>query len=307
MLLLVVPALAACSGLNENERLAAENISASLEQEYGDVTVAQADCTAEDWVEQIGLEKLQKAEMIGDRLTVLNNVRDATLSKPDAEKAAVAFEECGEFDVLVADIVADLFDADDTQRGCIEAKVTKNAAEAWAVSDLQGGVGDNVFVLAGRQCMSTPERDAAAVATLTESLNSGKGLDQAQAACVAAGLVEQIGTHELVAAEVLTEDLKIPPTVPGTVMNLTDATIAADVTAECVPREVMLAQPIQKAPPELVATVRTCLTDAIDQKAYVAYLVGSYMGRTNLPDESVQELADCLRPALEEIAKKPRG
>jgi hypothetical protein len=300
--------LAGCTGgLSDNQKIAAENISASLEQEYGDISVGQADCAAKGMVKDIGLDHLQAAKLLGDNLTVLSNVRDATLSEADAKKAAHAFDGCGDFQQVVARMVTDLFKSDDTQSSCIDDKVTEAATDAWVTSDLSGKVTDNIYVVAGRACMSTPERDAKAVAALTKNLHgASKGLTAVQATCVAKGLVEQIGTHELVAAEILTPQLTIPATVGGTPMNATDANLAADATAACVPADVMLTQNNTATQTPTVTAVMACLRDLLDPATYHAYLVGSYMGAQGLPQASINKLAGCLKPLLEKAKKHKR-
>jgi hypothetical protein len=251
----------------------------------------------------VGLEQLKKAKLLGGNLTVLTNVRDATLTEADAMKAAQAFESCSDFNKIVAGMVTDLFKADATQTSCVDDHVTKDATDAWVTSDLQGKVTDNIYVVAGRACMSTPERDAKAVTALTGDLQTGKGLTASQAACVAKGLVEQIGTHELVAAEVLTPGLAIAANSGGTVMNETDANLAAEATVACVPVEVMLTQNAKGANTPAAVAVKNCLKAALDTDAYHSYVVGSYMGRQVLPGTSVKKLAECLKPLLEKLAR----
>ncbi len=301
-LLVASVVLTGCSGLSDNEKIAAESLSAAFEQEYGDISVEDADCAGEKWVRDIGLTALQRGKALGENLTVPGNVRDAELTEAGAKRAAAAFQECGDFDKVVTGMVTTLFESTDEQSDCIAGEVTSDAVDDWVVNDLQGKVRDNIYVAAGRECMSTPERDATAVDALTlELAGKDRGLTPEQAGCVARGLVQEIGTYELVAAEILQADLQ-PSQAPGfTLMNETDASIAADVTVTCVPLEDLLTRGIKGGGTSGdAAELKKCLTAAVDDQAYHRYYVASYMGRqATFGEDAAKKLADCLTPLLE--------
>ena len=188
--------LSAC-GLKGDEKEAAEALSAALQKEYTGLSAGDADCVAEHWVKDIGLAGLRKADLIGDNNTVVGDVRDTELSESNANEAVDAFDDCTVFRKLAVGMVTTLFASDESQSACIDKAVTDEAAHAWALSDLQGQVTDNVFVVGGRGCMATDEENARAVQSLKGSFGDADGIGKGQAGCVAQGLVETIGTYEL--------------------------------------------------------------------------------------------------------------
>lgn len=286
------------SGLSENEEIARASIAEALTAEYDGL---DSDCVAELWVTEIGIAAFQEAEVLGANLTTTRDVRDAALSDEDAAVAVDAMASCNDLTEVATAMVTDLFEPTDEQSACIGEAVTNEAARAWVTADLSGSVADNIFVVAGRGCMSTPQQDARAVSQLTATLQNGRGFTREQSRCVAEGLVETIGVYELTAAEVLTETGELRDDLAGTPLNETDATLAADATLVCVPVEDSLAGSLpDEGPARLREQFRACVTGALTDEVYRDYLIGSYMGRPTLDPTATQELADCLRPLLEE-------
>lgn len=292
--------LGAC-GLTGDDKEAAESIATALQGEYAGLSSDDAGCVAEHWVKEIGLDSLQAADLVGENNTVTGNVRDVELSASDAGHALDGFTECTVFRDLVTGMVITLFEADEGQRSCIAEAVTDEVAEAWALSDLQGKVTDNVYVAAGRGCMSTDEEDARAVLALSGGLGARDGLTRAQARCVATGMVERIGTYELTAAGILTEDQELVDSLVGHSFNETDATLAADATTACVSLEELLSRSLvgggSAGPGE---AVKACFTEAFDADSFHHYLVQTYMGQRDnaLDEEATAQLAGCLKDVV---------
>ena len=288
-------------GLQGDEKVAAEQIAQALPAEYTGLSTDDAECVGEHWVKEIGLESLKDSGLLGERNTVISDVRDAKLDEADAEEAYAGFEDCTDPEELVTGMVSILFEADDDQEDCIAEEVTPDVVRAWVVSDLQGQVTDNVYVVAGRTCMSTPEQDTRAVVALSGGLGERDGLTPEQAVCVAEGLVEQIGTYELTAAGVLDDQQKLVNDLQGAQLNETDASLAADATAACVTMEEMLTRTMAGGGKTgQGAEVKACFTGAFDDEAFHRYLVNAYMGttETGLDEETTKELADCLAKVL---------
>ncbi|HSV39173.1 MAG TPA: hypothetical protein VLI04_10460 [Nocardioidaceae bacterium] len=300
--LVLVLGLAGC-GLQGADKEAAEQLARAFPAEYTGLSTDEGECVAEHWVKEIGRSSLKDAGLFGDNDTLIGNVRDAQLDEEDAEKAYAAFDDCTDAETLVTGMVTELFDADDAQRECIHETVTGDNVRAWVTSDLQGKVTDNIYVLAGKNCMSTPDQDEAAVATLAGSLGKRDGMTTAQAQCVAEQLVERIGTYELTAAGILDEDQRLVDDLQGSQLNETDANLAADATASCVTMEEMLTRTLAGGGKSgTAAKVKTCFTAAFDDEAFHQYLVNAYSGRqeTGLDDAATKGLADCLAAVLED-------
>jgi len=289
-------------GLRGDDKEAAEHLGASLHAEYDGLGTDDADCVSEHLVKQIGLASLKKSKLLGEGNTVVGNVRDATLTEADAREAAAGFDDCTDVGELATGMVTTLFKADEAQSACIAKAVTDDAATAWIVSDLQGKVTDNIYVVGGRGCMSTAEQDAKAVSSLASSLGRADGMTKDHGRCVAEGMVETIGTYELTAAGVLDENQKLTAALEGTPLNATDAELAADVIAGCVTLEELLTASMTGGGSSGAgAKVRACLEDTFDDATYHSYLVATLMDQgTGLSQEATKELADCLRLVVEE-------
>jgi hypothetical protein len=234
-------------------------------------------------------------------------VRDAELTEADATKAAQAFDDCTDQRKLVAGMVSKLFEADSDQEKCIDDAVTDDAVHKWIVADLQGKVTDNVYIVAGRGCMSTDDEDARAAAALAGGLGERDGMSPAQARCVGKAMVDKIGTYELTAAGVLTNRQTLATGLHGASLNATDATLAADATASCVTIEQMLTRTmVGGGKTGSGAKVKACFTQAFDPDTFHQYLVLSYMGKTDtgLDPATTKKLADCLAQVLKEQRKK---
>jgi len=289
-------------GLRGDDKEAAEHLADSLQAEYDGLAPDDARCVSEHWVEQVGLASLKESKLLGDSFTVVGNVRDATLTEADAKEAAAGFDECTDVGRLAAGMVTTLFKADEEQSACIANAVAADAATAWIVSDLQGKVTDNIYVIGGRGCMSTDEEDAKAVSSIASSLDKADGMTKDQGRCVAEGLVETIGTYELTAAGVLDEKQELTAALTGTPLNATGAELAAEVIAGCVTLEEMLTASMTGGGSSGAgAQVKACLKETFDDATYHAYLVATLMDQgTGLSPEATKELADCLRLVVEE-------
>ncbi len=292
-------AVTAC-GLDGEDRAAADALAQALPSEYDGLTPDQASCIGEHWVTEIGRPALRTAGILGAKNTVAGNVRDARFSADQASRALKGLQECTDLDALVAGMVVGLFEADAVQVACIRGAVTSDAAAAWVTSDLQGEVTDNIYVVAGRGCMSTEEQDSVATASLTASLGRADGLTKEQARCVAGGLVETIGTYELTAAGVLDDQQRPGGSLRGTPLNATDAELAAQVIAACVSVEEMLTRSMAGRSGSAARKVRACLESTLDDETFHAYLVATLMARGNgLDAQATKQLADCLKLVVE--------
>lgn len=296
--------LSAC-GLKGDEKEAAEALSGALQKEYTGLSAGDADCVAEHWVKAIGLAALRKADLIGDNNTVVGDVRDTELSESNANEAVDAFDDCTDFRKLAVGMVTTLFESDESQSACIDKAVTDEAAHAWALSDLQGQVTDNVFVVGGRGCMATDEENARAVQSLKGSFGDADGIGRDQARCVAQGLVDTIGTYELTAAGILDEKQGISGPLKGTPLNATDANLAADVIAGCVSVEDMLtASMVGGGEKGQGPEVKACFAEAFDDATFHSYLVDTLMGGEGKLDATTTErLATCLADI---VKKEPK-
>ena len=298
---LLLLAVAAC-GLKGEEKEAAEALSGALQKEYTGISADDADCVAEHWVNDIGLAGLKNADIIGDNNTVIGDIRDAELSESNANQAVDAFDDCTDFRKLAVGMVTTLFEPDDSQSDCIDKAISDDAARAWAMSDLQGQVTDNVYVVGGRGCMATDEENARAVRSLEGSFGKADGIAGSQAVCVAEGLVETIGTYELTAAGILDQEQKITGPLKGTPLNATDANLAADVIAGCVSVEDMLtASMVGGGQKGQGVEVKACFKEAFDEATFHAYLVDTLMGGQGKLDAATTErLAGCLADIVKE-------
>jgi len=300
-LLLAAALLLTGCGLSGADKEAAQSLAASLRQEYTGISADQARCVAEHWVTEIGVPELKKAKLIGGNNTVTGDVRDVELSEAQAKEALAGFEHCTDFRMLAAGMVSSLLDADDEQAACIDKAVTDDVARSWAISDLQGKVTDNVYVVGGRGCMSTDEENRRAVDALASSFGRANGLGAQEGRCVAEGLVETIGTHELTAAGVLDDRQRLTGELQGTPLNATDAELAANVVAGCVTVEEMLtASMVGGGNKGSGPQVKACFADAFDDATFHAYLVDTLMGgQGNLDAQTTRQLADCLKQVVE--------
>ncbi|HET7688990.1 MAG TPA: hypothetical protein VFK41_01315 [Nocardioidaceae bacterium] len=299
---LALLALTGC-GLEGADKDVANLLADALPAEYTGLTAEEATCVAEHWVEEIGRPALKKGGLLGEQDTLVGNVREVELSEDDAAEAYAGFDDCTDVRALVSGMVTSLFEADEQQSACIDDKVTGDAVERWIVADLQGDPVDNVYVVAGRDCMSTAAADARAVNAISGGLGKREGMTPEQARCVGEQMVERIGVYELTAAGVLDEQQQLVEGMQGVELNETDANLAADATQACVSMEDMLSATLAGGGESGAgAEVKACFGAAFDDERFHAYLVQAYMGRagTGLDEETTQELADCLRAVLEE-------
>jgi len=294
-------ALAGC-GLSGPDKQVAELLADALPAEYTGLSTEEATCVAEHWVKEIGRPALEKGGLLGDQDTIVGNVRDVELGQDDADEAYAGFDDCTDVRKLVAGMVTTLFKADDQQSGCIDTAVTDDAVHQWIVADLQGKPVDNVYVVAGRGCMSTAAADARAVNSISGGLGKRDGMTADQARCVGEQLVDRIGVYELTAAGVLDDQQQLVEGLRGVELNETDANLAADATQACVSMEDMLSATLTGGGESGAgAEVKACFGAAFDDERVHTYLVQAYMGGTGtgLDEDTTAELADCLRAVVE--------
>lgn len=295
-------ALVGC-GLRGADQEVADLLADALPAEYTGLSAEDASCVAEDWVKEMGRPALKEGGLLGEQNTLVANVRDLELDADDAEQAYAGFDDCTEVRGLVSGMVTTLFEADEQQSACIDAAVTEEAVERWIVADLQGEPVDNVYVVAGRGCMSTAAADARAVNAISGGLGKRDGMTPEQARCVGEELVERIGVYELTAAGVLDDQQQLVEGLRGVELNETDAHLAADATQACVSMEDMLSATLTGGGETGAgAEVKACFGAAFDDERFHAYLVQAYMGGTGsgLDEETTKELADCLAEVLED-------
>lgn len=103
--LLLLP-VAGCGGNGDDEK-AARELSKSLRADDNDLPVSkkQADCIADDMVENVGTEDLQKYGILDKDLKAKDEVGEVKMSKDDAEGAADAMMNCVDAQKLVVDAV----------------------------------------------------------------------------------------------------------------------------------------------------------------------------------------------------------
>ncbi|QLQ09381.1 MAG: hypothetical protein HZY75_02020 [Nocardioidaceae bacterium] len=192
--------LVAC-GRSQDDEAATRSLASSLRTGYAPIDAEQAACVAQSWVSEIGLETLSSSGALNH--TTTNDLGKVILPRDDAIKAVDALNDCTDLAALTTQIVAGSLQATVSQTDCIQSVVDDRVATRWVEADLQGKATDDVFLLGAARCMSTPVADRRAISTLTRNLREVPGLSQSQADCVARGLVEQVGTHQLTAMGVL--------------------------------------------------------------------------------------------------------
>lgn len=102
--LLILP-VAGCG--NSDDETAVRELSKSLRADDNDLPVSkkQADCIANDMVDNVGTEDLQKYGILDKELKAKDDVGEVKMSKDDAEGAADAMMNCVDAQKLVVDAV----------------------------------------------------------------------------------------------------------------------------------------------------------------------------------------------------------
>lgn len=124
--LLLLP-LAACG--NQDEEKATKALSAMLRENEtaGSLSKKEADCVAEALVEDLGLEKLEKYELITEKLKADKGLADKKMSTADAKKTTEAMTGC--FDAAGKLRQAMAPELGPKAKACLEDKLDEKAAE----------------------------------------------------------------------------------------------------------------------------------------------------------------------------------
>jgi hypothetical protein len=117
--------------------------------------------------------------------------------------------------------------------------------------------------------------------------------DEAEADCIAEGMVTDIGTDKLVEYDILTSDLKANDTLEQTKMSEGDAGAAADVVLDCMDVRAMMMDQMGVA--ELPAEVLTCLEGALTDDIIKSMMVASFTGTEDASaDEVSAAIMSCV-------------
>lgn len=299
LLALLVLITATACGSSESEQVAERSLSSAIRTEYAPIDAEDAACVASVWVDDIGLDALERDGVLRSDHALAMPIREVALPENDAIAATDAFNTCTDLADLTADLVSSRLRANPKQAACIHDAIDDRAATRWVQNDLAGRRADRVYVIGGRGCMSTPAKDARAVAALATRLGHNPGMTPTQAECVATGLVEQIGVHELTATGVL--DRQQQPVRPGMpTLSPTDANLGATAMAKCVSIDDMLSmQELGAASGEDGPAAMACLRAAFDGDNFHAYLVATLTHQNpTLDRRSADTLATCLQDAV---------
>jgi len=130
------------------EDQARANISSGLMEADGgfgstSLTEGQANCLADSMVDHVGVDKLQRYDILDQDLVIQPDVDPSTLEPRDAEAMANALLDCVDVGELVFDRMGESADRlSDAQRQCLEDTVDENALRRALVDGFQGQPSD---------------------------------------------------------------------------------------------------------------------------------------------------------------------
>lgn len=149
-LAVVLLALTGCGGGGDGST-AADNIAANL-QEDSPISEDDANCFADAVVDSIGVDKLQEIGILNDDLEVEDNIDDADLSDEDAERAASAFTDCIDLDVVLEEAFAGI---SEEAAECVREKIDDEAYQQLMEATFAGDTtGAQDAMLAAAECLA---------------------------------------------------------------------------------------------------------------------------------------------------------
>ena len=136
--------LTGCGG--NDDATAAKNIKASILKEDvagAELTSKQAGCLANDIVDKIGVDQLQKYGLLDKNLKVDDKLTDVKLKKKDADSMAGAFTSCVDAEGLIEKQFSQAASGmSDKQQQCIKDVLTKDKVEEILSLTFQGKSAD---------------------------------------------------------------------------------------------------------------------------------------------------------------------
>ena len=144
----VVLTLSACG--NGDDDKAKENIKTAVLEEEGtsltggtEPTEEQADCIADGMVDDVGVDTLQRYELLNDNLEINDDANPTDMEADDAEALAGVFVDC----IDVEEMFADQFSSSEQeiteeQQSCITDAIDEDAMKAGLAASFQGETDD---------------------------------------------------------------------------------------------------------------------------------------------------------------------
>ena len=148
-----------------------------------------------------------------------------------------------------------------------------------------------VLALALTSCGSDDDAASKAISeSIMDSSDDTFNLDQKQADCIGDGMVEEIGTDQLVEYGLITEDNKASDTIDSVKMSEGDAGSAADVMQDCADiKEVFTSAMGSDIPEEAATCIDENLTDEVLHDFLVAVFMNDQEGGTQNLMTALQE------------------
>jgi len=149
-----------------------------------------------------------------------------------------------------------------------------------------------VLALALTACGSDDEAAGDAISTsIMDSNNETFKVTQKQADCMGDGMVDEIGTDQLVEYGLITEDNEASEGIDSVKMSEGDAQSAADVMQECADIKEIFTNAMGEAPEETA----TCIEENLSDEVVNEFLVASFMGDQEAGTQALMgALQECM-------------
>jgi hypothetical protein len=130
------------------------------------------------------------------------------------------------------------------------------------------------------------------------SLSAGTKVTDAQAQCVADGLVDDLGVEKLQKYKLLDENLEVNNDANPTDMESGDAETLAKTVVGCVDFKKIFEEQLATSGTELSDDQKQCISDSIDEDTLANVLAEGFQGKT--PDfgkDMQQDMMKCMTPS----------
>jgi hypothetical protein len=167
-----------------------------------------------------------------------------------------------------------------------------------------GGLGGAISSLSGNDSKAAK---SISDAIMKSEKKSGEASDlvlvnKSAADCIGKGLVDKVGTNDLVKYGLLTKDMKTKTnsTLTTVTMSKDDAEGAADVMTGCVDLKAMMQKAMASSLNSLPPKVKACFTNALTDDAIHGMFVGVFSGKSTEAGKALSApMAKCAQKATQ--------
>jgi hypothetical protein len=165
-----------------------------------------------------------------------------------------------------------------------------------------GGLGSHLSALSGNDAKAA---SAISDAIMKDQKSAGSSTDlflvkKSGADCIGKGLVDKVGTDDLVKYGLLTKDLKTNKNLGTLTMSKGDAESAVDVLTGCTDMKAMMQKALASSLKSLPAKVKACFTKALSDDDIHGMLVSVFTGKSSEEGKALgQSMAKCEQKATQ--------